>query len=425
MKFRQLATGLAAVALAATPLAAHAENHATEGETQMAQKSTVAGWQEFIDRLQTLPDRMIAKMPERLRDDPQIRQEVARVALEGIVNSAIEALGGDGNAPQFLPSIGQLMNVGQPNADTVYKAATIAPNGVYRLTGRKGTVNHSIIAQFLPPNAPGDRPHLNLADVKTDANGRFDVLVSAEKPAGYEGEWWKLNPAATRLMIREVSADWANEEEPTLSIERVDIPIGKPRPSAAELEQRLRTLSDSIDFIAPLFMGHVEEFRTEGYVNRFKVYNVGFGALDGQFYYNAYYDLADDEALIVESDVPKTCMYRSLILTNEVYETTDWYNNHSSLNIAQAAPDSDGKLRIVIAAKDPGVKNWLDTAGYPNGIIQGRWTGCDSHPVPSATKVKLGELMAHLPADVATVTPEQRQEILRERRRALLERRLW
>jgi len=425
MRFGLLAAGLAAVALAATPFAAHAEHHETSSETHMTQQSSIAGWQEFIDRLQTLPDRMLAKMPERLRDDPQIRQEVARVALEAIVQSMIEEIGGDGDAPQFLPSIGQLMNVGQPNADTVYKAATITPNGVYRLTGKKGTVNHAIIAQFLPPDAPGERPHLNLANVRTDENGRFDVLVSAEKPEGYEGDWWKLNPATTRLMIREVSADWAHEEEPTLSIERVDIPIGKPRPPAADLERRLRSLPDSIDFIALLFMGHVEEFRDEGYVNRFKTYNVGNGALEGQFYYNGYYDLADDEALIVESDVPKTCMYRSLILTNETYETTDWYNNHSSLNIAQAAPDSDGKLRIVVSAKDPGVKNWLDTAGYPNGIIQGRWTGCDSQPIPSAIKVKLSELMDHLPADVATVTPEERQDILRERRRALLERRLW
>lgn len=425
MKFRLLASCLAAVVLAAAPPAVFAAHHESTGEAQMTQKSSIAGWQELIDVLQTLPDRMLAKMPERLRNDPQIRQEVARVALEAVVNSTIETLGGDGNAPQFLPSIGQLINVGQPNADTIYKTATIAAGGVYRLRGKQGTVNQAVIAQFMPPKTPGERPHLNLAGVKTDENGRFDVLISETKPAGYAGEWWKLNPAATRLMIRLVSADWEKEDEPALSIERVDIPIGKPRPPAAELEKRLRALPGSIDFIGMLFMGHVEEFRAEGYVNRFKTYVVGEGALEGQFYYNAYYDLAEDEALIVESDLPKVCMYRSLILTNEVYETTDWYNNHSSLNLAQAAPDSDGKLRIVIAGKDPGVKNWLDTAGYPNGIIQGRWTGCDSQPLPTATKVKLGELMSHLPADVATVTPAQRQEILRERRRALLERRLW
>ena len=142
-------------------------------------------------------------------------------------------------------------------------------------------------------------------------------------------------------------------------------------------------------------------------------------ALGGQFYYEGVYDLADDEALIVASPVPKVCTYRSLILTNELYETTDWINNHASLNAAQAAPDADGKLRIVVSAKDPGVKNWLDTSGYPRGVIQGRWTGCDSQPIPEVQKVKVKDVLSAMPSGVATVTPAERQAILRERRARL------
>jgi len=66
----------------------------------------------------------------------------------------------------------------------------------------------------------------------------------------------------------------------------------------------------------------------------------------------------------------------------------------------------DGKLRIVVSARDPGVRNWLDTAGYPRGVVQGRWTGCDSQPIPKVTKVALIDLRKSLPADVARVTPE-------------------
>jgi hypothetical protein len=40
-------------------------------------------------------------------------------------------------------------------------------------------------------------------------------------------------------------------------------------------------------------------------------------------------------------------------------------------------------------------------------------------------KVKLGEMMKSLPKGVATVTPEEREKITRERRRALQERPLW
>jgi len=414
--------GLAAMALAAVPFAARAATPAAP-----AQVSAVPGWEDFVDSLQDLPDRMLAKLPPALRDDPQIQQEVARLALEALTSSSIETIGGDGDAPQFVPSIGQVLNVGQPNADTIYRAASITPGGSYRLRGQRGNLALAVIQQVLPPTDPnrGAAAQLDLATLKVDGDGRYDVLVSPAKPEGYTGDWWKLEPSATRLMIRMVSADWAKEVDPTISIERTDKPVGRPRPSAAALEARLRALPKSVDFIASLFVGHVEKLRQQGVVNALKVFHPPFSTLSGQFYYEGTYDLKDDEALIIESDIPAKCDYRSLILTNELYETTDWYNNHSSLNGAQAPADSDGKLRIVVSPKDPGVRNWLDTAGYATGMIQGRWTGCDSEPIPVTKKVKLSQVRRNLPKDVATVTPEQRQEIVRERRRALLERPLW
>jgi hypothetical protein len=418
-RFRSL--GLAAVALAAIPLIARAQTAPAPAPAPAT--SQVPGWDAFVDSLRTLPERMLAKLPPSMQADPQIRQEIARLALEAVATSTIETIGGDGDAPVFLPSIGQLLNVGQPNADTIYRAANLTPGASYRIRGIRGTLNLAIIAQVVP--GAGMREHLDLSTLHVDKNGRFDVLVSATKPADYTGDWWQLNPAATRLMVRQVSSDWAHEQDPKLAIERVDKPVERPRPSAAALEAKLRALPKAIDFISLMFVDHVEKLRDEGYINKLKVFNVPFGALQGQFYYEGPYDLADDEALIITSPVPKTCRYRSLILTNDIYETTDWINNHSSLNAAQAAPDADGKLRIVVSAKDPGVKNWMDTAGYPRGLIQGRWMGCDSDPIPEVQKVKVKDVLKALPAGVATVTPQERDAILRDRRAAYQERPQW
>jgi hypothetical protein len=416
--------GLAAIALAAIPYTARA---AAAPNPDATKPSQVAGWQEFVDSLRTLPDRMLAKLPEPMRSDPQMQQEVARLALEALTSMSLETIAGDGDAPQFVPSIGQVLNVGQPNADTIYRSATITPGGSYRLQGVRGNVSLAIIQQVLPPTDPnrGAAAQLNLATLKVDRQGRYDVLVSPTKPSGYTGDWWELAPSATRLTVRLVSADWGKEIEPTLTIERVDKPAGRPRPPAALLERRLRALPQQVDFIAQLFVDHVEKLRQQGVVNQVKIFHPPFSTLNGQFYYEGVYDLKDDEALIIESAIPAKCDYRSLILTNELYETTDWYNNHSSLNGAQAGPDPDGKLRIVVSARDPGAKNWLDTAGYPTGMIQGRWTGCDSEPIPNVRKVKVADALAALPKGVATVTPAQRQEIIRERRRQLQERPLW
>lgn len=389
----------------------------------MAENSSIPAWQELIDSLQALPDRMLAKLPGDMRADPQIRQEIARLALEALVSSGLGALAGDGDNPQFMPTIGQVLNVGQPNADTIYRSAKLTPGGSYRIRGKRGTLNHTVLAQGAPGG--GARSHLHLSSLQSDAAGRFDLLLTAQRPEGYEGDWWELNPAATMLTCRQVSSDWGGEEASTLSIERIDQPVRRPRASAEHLEQRLRALRQQTEFMALLFPEHVAQLREEGYVHKMKVFDVGAGGLAGQFYYECAFDLADDEALIVESPVPARCQYRSLILTNDIFETIDWYNNHSSLNDAQALPDSDGKLRIVVSPRDPGVRNWLDTAGHRRGVIQGRWTECDSQPMPEIRKVKLAEVRGALPADVATVTPEERQAIIRERRRAYLERPQW
>lgn len=415
---RFLSWSLLALALFASPLQAGAAAAQAQGAT-----AAVPGWQELVESLRTLPDRMLAKLPEAQRRDPQIQQEVARLALESVASQTLGIIGADGDAPQFLPSIGQVLNIGQPNADTIYRSAVLTPGGSYRIRGERGSLNRAVAAQIVPGKAIRD--HLEINDLKVDADGRFDVLLSAERPAGYTGDWWQLNPAAAMLMLRLVSQDWSREVDPTLSIERVDRPIGRTRVGSEVLESRLRKLPQQIDYLALMFVDNHEKLRTAGYINKVKQLKLDFGALAGQFYYEGAYELADDEALIVESPLPTKCDYRSIILTNEIYETIDWYNNHSSLNAAQAPADPDGKLRIVVSARDPGAKNWLDTAGHPRGIIQGRWTGCDSEPLPEVKKVKVKDVLRHLPKGVETVTPAQRQDILRERRRALLERKVW
>ncbi|WP_299695363.1 hypothetical protein [Hydrocarboniphaga sp.] len=395
----------------------------------------VAGWNEFVDGLRGLPERMLAKLPESMRNDPQVQQEVGRLMLESLASSTLDAIGGDGDFPSFLPVIGQLMNIGQPNADTVYRSARITPGGSYRMRGQRGSLRMLVIAEtgpspgepgFDPAHARAPRSTHDLNALELDAQGRFDVLLSPQRPDAYAGDWWPLSPTTDKLLLRMVSSDWSRERDPTIAIERVDKPMDKPRRSAAELEQRLRRLPNAAAFMALLFADHVEQLRKEGYVNKLKVFDTSqIGGLANQFYYEGAYDLRDDEALIVEATVPAHCLYRSIILTNEIYETIDWYNNHSSLNDTQAAADADGVLRVVVSAKDPGVPNWLDTAGYPRGVIQGRWTECDSKPVPSVRKLAFSKLRKALPRDTATVTAEQRERVIRERRIQLQQWPLW
>ena len=395
----------------------------------------IAGWNEFVEGLRDLPSRMLAKLPEAMRNDLQVQQEVARLILESLATSSIDAIGGDGDHPTFLPNSGPILNIAAPNADTIYRVARVTPGGSYRLRGERGSLRMVNLGQVGPtpgePGATAKKPgptqsYLDLNALQVDAHDRFDLLLSPSRPADYHGDWWELLPATNKLLLRMVSCDWNAERDSTISIERIDQSPQKPRPTAADLEQRLRNLPQAAAFIPLMLIDHIAKLREQGYINTLKVLDVSqIGGLKGQSYYEGAYDLAEDEALLIETKVPANCLYRSIILVNEIHETIDWINNHSSLNGSQAQADADGVLRIVISARDPGVPNWLDTAGYPRGAVVGRWAGCDSQPLPAAKKVPLAELRKLLPSATPVVTPAQREATIRERRAAFQQRPLW
>ncbi|OCC25727.1 hypothetical protein MB02_02820 [Croceicoccus estronivorus] len=379
-----------------------------------------------------MPTRILEKLPAAQQSDPQIRQEIGRLMLEALAARSLEAVSADPEHPVFLPSLNQTLNIYQPNSDTIYKEALIDPAGSYRLRGTRGSVRIFKLGQMSVAGADGTGPVVPLAygdfnALATDEDGRYDVLLSPVKPEGYEGDWWKLEPGARSLVIRQVSADWGKERDPTVAIERLDKPVQRPRESAASLRKRMDELAARTARTALFLVGIPGELREQGYVNKLRIFDVisGMGGLIGQFYYHGVYELADDEALILETTVPSQCGYYSTILTNDLFETTDWVNNQSSLNDTQSQVDKDGKLRIVISARDPGVPNWLDTAGNPTGVVQGRWTDCNAQPMPSLKKIKLAEVRKYLPADTPTVSGEQREQQVRDRRAAFLQRILW
>jgi len=74
---------------------------------------------------------------------------------------------------------------------------------------------------------------------------------------------------------------------------------------------------------------------------------------------------------------------------------------------------------MVIAHDDPGVANWLDTQGFSAGNLTYR-NLMSQNPATFRTKlVPRAEVLAHLPADTAMVTPAQRAVQLLERYRAI------
>ncbi len=135
--------------------------------------------------------------------------------------------------------------------------------------------------------------------------------------------------------------------------------------------------------------------------------------------------LAPGEAVILETELPTERRYWNVQLNDELWNAVEYIYRQSSLNGHQARIDSDGRFRAVISLEDPGVHNWLDPGETLRGMLIGRWLGCSSHPVPTLTRVPLPELRKHLPADIPTITADERAAQLRARRIGGQLRRRW
>ena len=86
----------------------------------------------------------------------------------------------------------------------------------------------------------------------------------------------------------------------------------------------------------------------------------------------------------------------------------------------QLEPDDDGLIRWVIAHRDPGVPNWLDTTGHREGFMAPRWAYTEKPPQERwptirATKVPFDQIRKHLPASTRSVSAEERREQIRIR----------
>jgi len=133
---------------------------------------------------------------------------------------------------------------------------------------------------------------------------------------------------------------------------------------------------------------------------------------------NGYFLLSPDEALLVEFE-PPTGHYWSLCLGNFWFESIELSHHQTSLNGSQVAIDDDGRCRIVIAHRDPGITNWLDTVGHDQGTMTFRWLLCDEAPEVRTQVVAIDELDAHLPESTRRVSDDERAATIAMRRAAV------
>ena len=327
--------------------------------------------------------------------------------------------------------------LGGDNADFYYQQAWIDGRSAYRISGNRGTVRflNFAVQGVRPTSRPdrpewrnlhepfGDTPQANMFghDMEVGWDGSFELYIGGEQRGP---NWLPTTPDTRKLFIRQGFDDWS-ERPATMRIERIDMANPRPMPTPEEVVE-------AIDW-AGAFLGDMMrdwpewpfEFG-EGVepelVNRFPsghkpsgdpVYNRELDKKRGRAPSTMCWQLAPDEALIIEWD--RNDIFWMMTNMGMCFNSMDYLYRPVSYSPARTKVDSDGKIRLILAHRDPGYHNWMDTQGFERGVVCNRNMLTDHYTEFHTRLVKLDDLPSVLPADSARVTAEQRTQQMWER----------
>jgi len=113
--------------------------------------------------------------------------------------------------------------------------------------------------------------------------------------------------------------------------------------------------------------------------------SVNYAAVDN-VYAMAPFVLMPNQALVIRGRFPK-CRFSNLVLFNRFLQTFDYETRKVSVNREQVTLEEDGSFKIIIAHKDPGHPNWLDTEGRVYGLMFWRFQLPEEDIEPLRTEV--------------------------------------
>ena len=334
----------------------------------------------------------------------------------------------DPDYPQFSRFPNSVARIGWDNPDGLYLAFPVRGDHVYRLRGN--TRNFDLVTINVYSGMLGHTPVSDIRnissiasdDLDVDANGDF-VLTLGAAPA--EGDWLGLEPDAYIVVVRRLASEWENTDEGLWEVLNLTtLGTGSPRPTAASVARQLDDAVTQTRALRELLtIAHRLTFQlaqSPNEVSEPAETDPNIPMADAfQAASRGYFQLEEDEALLVEAPVAD-CRYTNIQLANPWMESLDYASHQSSLNHRTAHVDADGRVRYVISLRDPGVQNWLDTAGWAEGSLCARWTYCAEYPTGvSARLVKLNELHRYLPDDTPRVDAGERKRVVAARQAAV------
>ena len=309
----------------------------------------------------------IAEAERLVREAPLIESEADLLEglqyLAGCIAACTHlAFDYDRDHPFLHSGTGPFTKMGLDNPDTLYFGTRVQAGNEYVVTGTRGTTT-DLSFQLLGGEYTDD----NVPDSETAFDDRqLDVAADGE----YE---WRFTPKTNaQLVIREVYNDWSARRG-KVAIARTDTAGTAPPALTKDLiEKRFAVAGKQLVQRVKTWLQFPQWFYTNIPVNTMVAPRLTPGGLATQYSSAGHFDLAPDQALVITlpvTDAP----YLGFQLGSLWYISLDYINHQTSLNGTQAQADPDGKIRIVVTERNPGVTNWVETDGHRKGFLQFRW----------------------------------------------------
>jgi hypothetical protein len=337
----------------------------------------------------------IAEAERLVREAPHIETEAdllegLQYLAGGIAACTHLAFDYDRDHPFLQSGTGPFTKMGLDNPDTLYFGTRVQAGREYLVTGTRGTTT-DLSFQLLG----GDYTDDNVPDSETAFDDRkLDIAADGSFQ-------WRFMPAANaQLVIREVYNDWSARRG-TVAIARADTAGTAPSALTNDLiEKRFAVAGKQLVQRIKTWLQFPQWFYMNIPVNTMVAPRLTPGGLATQYSSAGHFELTPDQALVITlpaTDAP----YLGFQLGSLWYVSLDYINHQTSLNGTQAQADPDEKIRIVVADRDPGVTNWVETLGHRKGFLQFRWqrvsrqlTEADG---PTVELIGIDEVADHLP----------------------------
>jgi hypothetical protein len=369
-------------------------------------------WRDLLAGLERLGDSVMASSPA---GDSDLRADGFVHLAEQLLCWLEWSVGyGDAAQPAFQRQNDLVTPWGGPNADNVYRHARVSPQCTYVVRGRMNSCDEFALAireGFRHTDTPATLAELTASDVGIGPGDEFALLLGG---SGTESNRVPLPEGSVMCSVREYYFDWLEREPATWTIERLR---GAPEstPSYTDhLHEALTLTEQSLAYWADYM--HSARARQEDNAFGTKV-DVPRGLKISQFLF-CFFDLAPDEALIVETRIPDARYWSFQLYGLEYFRPFDIART-TSLNHRQVASADGERVHLVVAHQDPGAPNWLDTMSRRTGLLNYRHFWGAPLPSPQTRVVPVGDVRDVLPVGTPTVSPAQREAQILARRRHL------